>query len=76
MAQQLNDMFSNRCLNGQEVKAKISNLVTEYRKRKKEQGRTGASPCSWRYFDPIDKLLGEFHSFIVLFKLISLEYFI
>ncbi|CAF4146149.1 unnamed protein product [Rotaria sp. Silwood2] len=59
MAQQLNQLLSPRLMTGADVKSKIANLVAEYRKRKKEQGKTGSSPSSWRYFDQIDKLLGE-----------------
>ncbi|CAF2937791.1 unnamed protein product [Rotaria sp. Silwood2] len=59
MANQLNEIFTNRNVSAADVKSKIGNLITEYRRRKKEQGTTGASPCSWRYFDLLDKLLGE-----------------
>jgi hypothetical protein len=59
MAEQLNTMLSTRIMSGADVKSKIGNLVTEYRKKKKEQGKTGASPSSWRYFDMLDKLLGK-----------------
>ncbi len=59
MAIELDNMLKTRSLTGAEVKMKIGNLTTEYRKKKKEQGRTGASPCTWPYFDSIDKLLGK-----------------
>jgi hypothetical protein len=59
MANQLNEMLKDRCLTGSEVKSKIGNLTTEYRRKKKDQGRTGASPSPWPYYELIDKLLGE-----------------
>jgi len=59
IAEQFNQLPSGRIMSGQEVKSKITNLVAEYRKKKKEQGRTGGSPSSWPYFDQIDKLLGK-----------------
>jgi hypothetical protein len=59
MAQQLNQILSPRTMTATDVKSKIGNLVAEYRKKKKENGKTGASPPSWRYFEQIDKLLGE-----------------
>ncbi|CAF1535528.1 unnamed protein product [Rotaria sordida] len=59
MAQQLKQLLPTRVMTGADVKSKITNLVAEYRKKKKEQGKTGSSPSSWRYFDQIDKLLGE-----------------
>jgi hypothetical protein len=62
MALQINGIFKNRTITGHYVKSKIGNLVTEYRRKKREQGCTGASPCTWPYYDAIDKLLGEFHS--------------
>ena len=63
MALVLNQLLSPRVFTGRDVRVKIGNLVTEYRRKKTEQGRTGASPCTWRYFDSIDKLLGEFKPF-------------
>ncbi|CAF1582771.1 unnamed protein product [Rotaria magnacalcarata] len=60
MAKELNSIFKDRQLSGADVKCKISNLTIEYRKKKKEQGKTGGSPSSWSYFDAIDKILGEF----------------
>ena len=42
-----------------EVKAKLFNLVSEYRKEKKAQGSTGGGPCSWRFFDQIDQVIGR-----------------
>ncbi|CAF1453115.1 unnamed protein product [Rotaria sordida] len=59
MAKQLNEFLSPRVMTGADVKAKITNLVAEYRKKRKESGKTGSSPSSWRYFEQIDKLLGE-----------------
>ena len=59
MAIELNNMLTNRSLTGGDVKMKIGNLTTEFRKQKKQQGCTGASPCAWPYFDSIDKLLGK-----------------
>ncbi|CAF0950142.1 unnamed protein product [Rotaria sordida] len=47
MADELNKILQRRSLTGSEVKAKIGNLVTEYRKKKKELGRTGGSPPTW-----------------------------
>jgi hypothetical protein len=64
MAIELNNMLKTRRLTGAEVKMKIGNLTTEYKKKKKEQGRTGASPCTWPYFDSIDKLLGKINFFL------------
>ncbi|CAF1618439.1 unnamed protein product [Adineta ricciae] len=58
MAQQLNEFLSPRVMTGTDVKAKIANLVSEYRKKRKESGKTGSSPSSWPYFEQIDKLLG------------------
>jgi hypothetical protein len=59
MADEFNKSFNDFSLTGADVKSKIGNLVTEYRRKKKEQGKTGASPSPWPYYDPIDKLLGE-----------------
>ncbi|CAF2776422.1 unnamed protein product [Rotaria sp. Silwood2] len=59
MAKQLNEFLSPRVMTGADVKAKITNLVAEYRKKRKESGKTGSSPSSWRYFEQIDKLLGK-----------------
>ncbi|CAF4749204.1 unnamed protein product [Rotaria socialis] len=59
MAKELNSILKDRQLSGADVKCKISNLTIEYRKKKKEQGKTGGSPSSWSYFDAIDKILGE-----------------
>ena len=67
MAQQLNKLLPNRHLDGADVKAKIGNLTTEYRKRKKEQGKTGASPSTWPYYDAINRLIGTLsfvHAFL------------
>ena len=64
MAQQLNDILYPRCLSAQDVKGKIGNLTTEYRRKKKEQGKTGASPCSWPYFDLIDRIVGKYLYFL------------
>lgn len=60
MAKQLNELLTPRVMTGADVKAKITNLVAEYRKKKKEQGKTGGSPSLWRHFDQIDKLLGNY----------------
>ena len=61
MAKEINAILLNRTLAGYDVKAKIGNLITEYRRRKKEQGKTGASPTSWPYdYELIDKLIGMF----------------
>ncbi|CAF1619195.1 unnamed protein product [Adineta ricciae] len=59
MAAELNSIFNDQQLSGLDVKTEISNLSIEYKRKKKEQSGTGASPCSWPYFDSIDKLLGE-----------------
>ncbi|CAF1487329.1 unnamed protein product [Rotaria sordida] len=59
MANQLNQMLKDRSLTAADVKSKIGNMVTEYRRKKKELGTTGSSPSSWPYYDLIDKLLGE-----------------
>ncbi|CAF3340251.1 unnamed protein product [Rotaria sp. Silwood2] len=59
MAQQLNSLFAPRVISGNEVKVKIFNIVSEYRKRKKEQGKSGGSPTTWRYYNQVDKFLGE-----------------
>jgi hypothetical protein len=59
MALQLNSMLSNRNLTGRDVKIKVWSLMYEYRKKKREQSYTGASPCKWIYFNAIDKLIRE-----------------
>ncbi|CAF2610044.1 unnamed protein product [Rotaria sp. Silwood2] len=59
MANQLNQILKDRSLTAADVKSKIGNMVTEYRRKKKELGTTGSSPSSWPYYDLIDKLLGE-----------------
>ncbi|CAF1470836.1 unnamed protein product [Rotaria magnacalcarata] len=59
MAQELNQLLAPRIMNGSDIKSKIFNLVSEYRKRKKEQGKTGGSPSTWRHFNQVDKLIGE-----------------
>jgi hypothetical protein len=63
MADEFNAMQATRVLSGGDVKCKIGNLLTEYRKKKKEQGKTGASPSPWPYFDMLDKLLGKSQHF-------------
>lgn len=64
MAKDLNGMLPGRSLNGADIKSKVGNLVTEYRRKKKGQGKTGASPSSWPYYESIDRLLGKFDHFI------------
>ena len=64
MAEELNTLLPDKCLIGSDVKAKIGNLVTEYRRKRKQQGKTGASPCTWKYYDMVDKLLGKSVSFL------------
>jgi hypothetical protein len=59
IAAEFNSLVPTIAMTGTEVKAKIGNLTVEYRKRKKEQGKTGCSPSTWRYFDMVDKLLGN-----------------
>lgn len=59
MAKQLNEILPGRSLQGGDVKSKIGNLITEYRRKKKQQGKTGASPSAWPYYDLVDKLLGK-----------------
>ena len=59
MADELNKILEHRYLTGPDVKAKIGNLVTGYRRKKKELGRTGASPPKWPYYDLVDKILGK-----------------
>ncbi|CAF4081217.1 unnamed protein product [Rotaria sp. Silwood1] len=59
MAQELNSILRDRNLSGVYVKYKISNLTLEYRRKKKEQGKTGASPSTWPYFEEMEKLLGK-----------------
>jgi hypothetical protein len=71
MANKLNEMLINRCLTGGDVKCKIGNLVTEYRRKKKDQGRTGASPSPWPYYDLIDKLLGEINFIFHVYTIFS-----
>lgn len=71
MAEQLNSLLSCRMLTGADVKSKIFNLVAEYRKKKKGQGSTGASPCTWRYFDQIDKLLGKNYFAMLVYENVS-----
>jgi hypothetical protein len=64
MAEELNTLLPDKCLSGSDIKSKIGNLVTEYRRKRKQQGKTGASPCTWRYCDMVDKLLGKSDSFL------------
>lgn len=60
MAQQIKELTaSDRLMTSSEVKTKIFNLVAEYRKRKNDQGKSGGSPSSWRFFDRIDEIIGE-----------------
>ncbi|CAF5054190.1 unnamed protein product [Rotaria sp. Silwood1] len=59
MAQELNSILRDRNQSGVYVKYKISNLTLEYRRKKKEQGKTGASPSTWPYFEEMEKLLGK-----------------
>ena len=59
MAEELTKLLYPRCLTGHDVKTKIGNLNGEYRRRKTEQIKTGASPCTWRFYDLLDKLLGR-----------------
>jgi len=67
MAEKLKEVLPNRLLSGADVRAKIGNLVTEYRRKRKEQGKTGASPCAWPYFDLMDKMLGEYYHLHYIF---------
>jgi hypothetical protein len=60
MAQELSGLLPTRSITGFDVNMKIKNLASEYRKRKREQGKTGASPCPWKYYDPVDKIIGKF----------------
>lgn len=76
MAEQLNEILSPRYLTGAEVKSKVGNLMTEYRRKKKAQGKTGASPCTWPYYDVIDKLLGKLYSISNVFYWTSLKSFV
>lgn len=59
MAQELNELLAPRTVNSYDVKTKIFNLAAEYRRKKKEQGKTGSSPSTWPYFACLDKLLGN-----------------
>lgn len=63
MAEELSELLNPRCLTGHDVKTKIGNLSGEYRRRKTEQIKTGGSPCTWRYYDLLDKLLGRMNLF-------------
>ena len=58
MAKDLNGILPVRSLTGPDIKSKIGNLATEFRRKKKGQGRTGASPSPWPYYEAIDRLLG------------------
>lgn len=58
MPNQRNQALIDRRITAGDVKSKIGNLITENRRREKEQGKTGASPYSWKYYDTIDKLIG------------------
>lgn len=61
MAQQIKEMSPfARLMTAQEVKMKIFNLVSEYRKKKKDQGKSGGSPCNWRFSIESIKLLVSF----------------
>ena len=59
MADELNKTFTRRSLTGSEVKAKIGNLITEYRRKKKKLGRAGGSLSTWPYYELVDKILGK-----------------
>jgi hypothetical protein len=59
MAIDLTNLLENRFLIGVEVKNKITNLTKKYRNVKKEQGRTGASPPTWPFYNSIDKFMGK-----------------
>ena len=59
MAQELNSILRDRNLSGADVKYKISNLTLEYRKKKEQQGKTGASHSTWPFFEEMEKLLGK-----------------
>ncbi|CAF1599976.1 unnamed protein product [Rotaria sp. Silwood1] len=59
MTDDLNELLQGRSLTSTEVKSKIGNLVAEYRRRRKELGRTGGSPSTWPFYEMIDKILGE-----------------
>ena len=62
MADELNKTFTGHSRTGSEVKAKIGNLITEYRRKKKKLGRTGGSPPTWPYYELVDKILGKVSS--------------
>lgn len=64
MAEELNTLLPDKCLSGADIKSKIGNLVTEYRRKRKQQGKTGGSPSTWKYYDMVDKLLGKSDSFL------------
>jgi hypothetical protein len=53
------ELPSARSITGNDVKTKITNLLSEYRRKKREQGKSGGSPCSWRFFDQIDNIIGQ-----------------
>ncbi|CAF3332314.1 unnamed protein product [Rotaria sp. Silwood2] len=59
MTDDLNELLQGRSLTSTEVKSKIGNLVAEYRRRRKELGRTGGSSSTWPFYEMIDKILGE-----------------
>lgn len=60
MAKQLNEMLTNQCITGHGVKNKINNLISEYRRKKTEQEKTGKNSRPWPYYDSINKLLGMY----------------
>ena len=59
MAQELNSLLRDRHLSGVDIKNKITNLTLEYRRKKEQQGKTGASPSMWPFFDEMEKLIGK-----------------
>ena len=76
MAKEVNELLPDRSLTGSEVKAKIGNLTTEFNRKKTEQGKTGASPWPWPFYDLLDKLIGEYNTFLcdeIFLRMIPLQ---
>jgi len=42
-----------------EIKSRMHNLKTKYRKEKKDIGTTGGSPSEWELFDDMKDILGS-----------------
>ena len=57
ISQGMNEAGYNK--NGEQCSSKIKKLRLEYRKIKDKRGKTGTSYKDWKYFDPLDSILGH-----------------